>query len=266
MSQRFQHAVVFGDTHYPFQDDATLSVVKRVIADVRPDVLIHIGDLVDCWQISRFDKDPARRESLQTDIDRGAALLKELYALTPDARRFYLEGNHEQRLQRTICNMQDKAREIAGLRVFQKYINWPTLLDDAGVPPGAFEFVPTRGQARRRIFPKLVVKHGSIVSKWSGATAKAEWMRYGMSGVSGHTHRLGVFYHRDFNGAHGWAETGCTCDLMPEYVEDPDWQHGCLVIAFAKDFQYFAFEPVYIQEGSAIWREHRYRLKGKSVE
>jgi hypothetical protein len=254
----FQHALVFGDTHVPFQDEACLRVIKKLIADVRPEKLIHIGDLIDCWQISTFDKNPIRREALQDSVDAGAKLLKELYMISPNTKRYYLEGNHEFRLTKTIERTKEAQREVMGLRLAQKSLNWTALLAEADVTPDMWEFVPMRGQAKRRIFPKLIVKHGNIVRKWSGATARGEWERYGMSGISGHTHRLGMFYHSDFNGAHGWAETGCTCDLNPEWTEDPDWQHGCVIVTFRKDFQYFHFEPVYIQEGRAIWRDKRY--------
>ncbi len=66
-----------------------------------------------------------------------------------------------------------------------------------------------------------------------------------------------MFYHNDFNGAHGWLETGCTCSLQPEYVEDPDWQHGAIIVTW--DGPRFNFEPVYIQGGVARWRDKEYR-------
>jgi predicted phosphodiesterase len=254
----FKHALVYGDSHYPFHDQGAINIIKKIAVDVKPDVVVHVGDLADAWQISRFDKDPARRESLQDDIDTACAHLKEMAMVTPQAKRYFLEGNHEFRLTKVIWRMSEEQRELARLRVFQKHVDWQGILAENGVPKALWDFVPARGQARRRIFPKLVVKHGSIVRKWSGATARGEWERYGTSGVSGHTHRLGLFYHRDFNGNQGWAETGCTCDLNPEYVEDPDWQHGCLIVTFARDYKYYSFEPVYIQEGRAIWRDNRY--------
>lgn len=257
--QKFRHAVAFGDSHFPHQDDKALSVVKRIISDVRPSKVIHMGDLVDCWQISTFDRDPMRKEDLQTDINKSAAHLKEIFMLTPEAEHYYLEGNHEQRLTRTISRMSDQQREIARLDVFQKYVNWPSIMDHAGIDSRMWNFVPLKGQARRRIFPNMVTKHGTKVRVKSGYTAYAEMDKYGQSGISGHTHRLGAVYHRDFNGSIGWAETGCTCDLIPEYTEDPDWQHGCIVITFTNDYKYFHFESVYIQEGSAIWRDSRYR-------
>src|SRR3990167_9708557 len=123
-----KHALVFGDTHYPFHDSAALRVVERLIVDVKPDVLIHVGDLIDCWQISQFDKEVTRRDALQADINAAAAFLKKWYMLAPQAERYYLEGNHEFRLSRTISRMKEGQREVAALDVFQQHVNWPSIL------------------------------------------------------------------------------------------------------------------------------------------
>jgi len=212
-----------------------------------------MGDLVDAWQISAFDKDPSRKASLQDDIDEAAGLLRGVRKVLPKAVCYLLEGNHEDRLRRLIWRMPEGQREIARLRVFQSAVSWPNML---GLADLDFRFVPMQGQARARILPKLIIKHGSVVRRWSAQSAKAEWERYGKSGLSGHTHRLGAFYTNDFNGAHVWAETGCTCSLDPEYCVDPNWQQGCVVVTYVGDR--FAVEPVYIQNGTAIWRGREY--------
>ena len=250
-------ALVFGDTHVPFHDKRAWNIISSISKDLQPDCVVHIGDLLDCWQISDFDKDPARRSTLQDDIDVATGMLKTLQTQAPDAKYWLLEGNHEDRLRRLIWRMTDKQRELAHLRAFQEGINWPSLLglnlaDDTG-----WTFVHAQGQARTRILPKFITKHGQIIRKWSGASAKAEWERYGKSGLSGHTHRLGLFYTNDYNGSHVWAETGCTCLLQAEYVEDPCWQQGCAVITYVGDR--FAVELVYIQNGVAVWRGKEYR-------
>jgi predicted phosphodiesterase len=258
--QKFKHALFYGDTHFPFEDSKAVRVVKALASKLKPERVIHMGDLIDCWQISTFDKDPLRRNTLQDDIDKAMEHLKEVFMATPNAEHYYLEGNHEFRLTKTICRMPESQRELARLRVFQRHVSWSGIMEECGVGKDLWEFIPMRGQARRRLFPKLITKHGNIVSKWSAMTAKREWERYGCSGISGHTHRMGLFYHNDFNGAHAWAETGCTCDLHPEYTEDPDWQHGLVVGTFTNDWKYFVFEPVYIQQGNAIWRDWRIKL------
>src|SRR3954463_15914988 len=50
-------ALVFTDTHVPYQDDAALQVAYGLIRDVRPKVIVHLGDLLDCYALSRYTKD-----------------------------------------------------------------------------------------------------------------------------------------------------------------------------------------------------------------
>lgn len=259
-SLKFKHALLYGDTHYPYQDNKALACIERITADVKPDVVIHMGDLFDCWQISTFDKEIGNRDSLQDTIDAGAAHLKKMFMLTPEAKRYLLEGNHELRLSRTMNRAKESQRELMKLRAVQRHLSWTSLLEDAGVSHDMWEFVPHRGQTRRRIFPRFILKHGTKVSQKSGYTAYREMDRYGSSGASGHTHRLGHVFHDDDNGAHTWLETGCTCDLMPTYCEDPDWQHGCVIITFTQDYRFFNPTVVYIQEGNAIYGDRRYKL------
>lgn len=259
-SKKWFTAVVYGDTHFPFQDDSALRVVLSLIKDVKPDVVLHVGDLIDCWQISRYDKDPARKDSLQDNIDQARAHLHQIAQIAPKARRVLLEGNHESRLSRSIWQMEGAQREFARLRIFQKTMTWPRLLELDAI---GFEFVPEREQSRTSILPKLVTKHGTVVRKFAGMTAKGEWEKYGRSGLSGHTHRMGWFTHRDHNGRANWAETGCTCLLDPPYGVDFDWQQGAVVQTWNADRRIQNVEFVGIRDGSAMWRDREYSPRKK---
>jgi hypothetical protein len=85
-------------------------------------------------------------------------------------------------------------------------------------------------------------------------TARAEYARYTMSGISGHTHRLGKFYQRDLRDGHVWLEGGCTCRITDvEYVPHPNWQQGCVVITYKTDGSWFNAQEIYIQQGKAMW-------------
>lgn len=244
-------AVVYGDTHVPFHDPAALAVVRGIVRDVKPDILLNVGDLVDAWQISRFDKDPTRRDSLQDNIDEARQHLAEMALAAPKSRRVLLEGNHEARLTRTIWGLDGAARELPKLRLFQQAMTWPTLLETNAI---GWDFVPDREQTKTQILPKIITKHGSVVRPSSGAAAKGEWTKYGRSGLSGHTHRLGHFFHRDHNGTASWIETGCTCLLDPPYGTDFDWQQGVAVITWNKDRRLMQTDLVSIRDGSALWR------------
>lgn len=247
----WQRTLAYGDTHFPYQDDPTLAVVASVAKALQPERLLHVGDLVDCYTISSFLKDPNRLYSLQDEIDLARAHLHQMAQLVPDAERWLLEGNHEDRLRKTLWSLPGGAAELARLRSVQQATEWPALL---GLEAIGFRWVPTHQQTQTTILPKLITKHGTVVRKWSGWTAKGEWERYGKGGISGHTHRLGKFYHRDHNGSHLWVETGCTCTLRPDYMVDPDWQQGCVVITHTPDGERYHVEEVYIQDGAAVFR------------
>lgn len=176
-------ALVYGDSHVPFHDSRALDIVKSIAKAEQPDVILNVGDLVDSWQISRFDKDPTRQDSLQDNIDEARQHLAELALLSPRSRRVLLEGNHEARLARTIWRMEGAARELPKLRVFQQQMTWPKLLETDAI---GWEWIGEREQSRTSVLPKLITKHGTVVRKWSGTTARGEWEKYGHSGLSGH--------------------------------------------------------------------------------
>lgn len=256
---KFLSAVLYGDSQVPYHDPRALDIVLRVIADVNPNVVVHMGDLVDCYTISDFSKNPKRVLTLQDEIDEAREWLALQVHTAPDAEHYLLEGNHEDRLRRLLWKLPDVTRQLMSLRAVEHVTTWPVLFDLESL---GIKWVPTHLQSRTPILPKMILKHGTIVRKWSGWTAKGEWERYGKSGASGHTHRKGVFYHRDHNGNHFWIETGCTCSLDQDYAVDPDWQQGCVVLHIHQETGAYHIEDVYIHEGTAVWRDRMLEAAG----
>lgn len=249
-------ALVLTDSHVPYQDEAALSVIYGLIRDIQPRVIVHLGDLLDCYTISRFTKNRDHVLSTQDEIDGARRILHHISTLAPEAEKYWLAGNHEARLDELLNTLPGTANELNRLRDFRAALTWPALmhLDEIG-----WTFVPVAGQAHVSILPKLITKHGNVVRKWSGQSGKGEWEKYGKSGLSGHVHRMGQFYTQDFNGNHVWTECACTCNLKPEYSEDPNWAHGCVLVHFTPDGSRFAIEPVYIENGRALFKTTEYR-------
>ena len=253
---KYQHAVWWSDSHMGFQDQTALDVVLGIIKDVRPAKLFHGGDIVDAYSISAFDKNPSRLHTLQDEIDMGRSHLHQVSQLAPTAEKTLLEGNHEDRLRRVIWSLPGTASELARLRAFKQAMTWPSLL---GLDEIGWGFVPAHQQPLLGALPKLALKHGDLVRKESAMTARAEYGRYTMSGISGHTHRLGKFYHRDLRDSHAWIESGCTCRIKNvEYVPHPNWQQGCVVITYKTDGSWFHAQDIYIEAGQAMWGAREY--------
>jgi predicted phosphodiesterase len=249
-------ALLFGDTHVPHHDQRALNVVFAIAKETQPDVIVCMGDLLDCYSLSRWDKNPERKESVQDEIDLARVILAHLRVIAPHSRIIYLEGNHEDRLRRTLWNLEGAASVLAQLTNVKAALTWPALL---GLDQLGIEFVPYNQQSKHRFLPKFLVTHGTVVRSKSSQSAAGEHAKYGISGASGHTHRLGVYYERDQNGDHVWVECGCTCDTDPEYAVAPNWQQGCVFASFDNTTGAAALEPVYIKDGTAQFRGTFYR-------
>ena len=58
--------------------------------------VVFVRDLIDCYTLSDFLKDPRKITTLQEELDEANRVLSELYRLCPEIEFF--EGNHEYRL------------------------------------------------------------------------------------------------------------------------------------------------------------------------
>lgn len=243
----------YGDNHIPFQDSRSEKLLFGFVEMLQPQMILCHGDLLDCYSISRFEKDPSLRVSLQDEVDMAAAHLAAIGALAPKAEKHFILGNHEDRLRRIIWKAAEKhdLRELLGLQSIRNALEWSNLLD-----LGASQW--TCHDGKLVLFDKLIAKHGDVVRKHSSYTARAEYERYSKSGISGHTHRAGEYSVRDWNGQHGWWELGCLCDLNPSYMDDPNWQQGFIVVTWADDRSSYQVERVRIHEGSAWFRGEEY--------
>lgn len=101
-----------GDTHFPFCDKAKLASVIAFIKDVKPSIVIQVGDLYDMYSFSRFSRSvnlmTPKEEVLQATAD-GKAFWKAVKKAAPKAEMFQLVGNHS--TTRIIKNILAKAPE-----------------------------------------------------------------------------------------------------------------------------------------------------------
>lgn len=258
MSER----VVFpSDMHYPYQDNDAILLAMTIARDFDPTVRVSGSDGVDFYSLSKFDKNPLRRKSIDFEVDMWTAGERAWNDATPNAVAVYLMGNHEFRLQRYLWRHE----EISDLRALQ--IPSFMRLDELGIvyEDSQHELANTEIQ-----FGNLVIKHGSIVRKHSGYTARGELEKefYQVNMLTGHTHRGGLTYATTRNGVVQGVEGFCLCDLKPAYVDKPNWQQGTVLVTVHDDGD-ISFEPILfrrrIGEVYARWRgkEYSIRISGK---
>ena len=231
--------VYLPDPHGVFQDDEAVACAMAFTRSHRPDLVVVGGDVVDFYQLSKFDKDPRRALDLQKDLDAGEAFIAGVRKAAPHARIIYLQGNHEHRLTRWLWG---KGAELLNLRG----MNVPSLLN---LRHYGVQYV----EEGVKVIGSLTFKHGTAVRSRAGYTATAELEREGTSGCSGHTHRIGEVSKTNRGGTYKWVESGCLCQLTPEYMRGqvPDWQHGLAYGAFAG--RRFSLHTAHIIDGKTMY-------------
>lgn len=243
----WERAAFLGDMHFGFaadgspkHDERALAVAEKFLAWLRPDAIALIGDLVDAEDLGRFHKDPLRKKFLQQELDAAKAWLRRLRRRHPDTPILYRQGNHEERLWRHLC----EAPALASLEA----LSWESLLDLDRLQIHRFgygEHLELRG---------FLIEHGHLVRQGSAYSAAGMLRARGRSGISGHTHRLGLHYRTDAGGLKVWAENGCLCRLDPGYVIGaPDWQQGLTLVTWVTGSDLPHVEQVPIYHGRLVY-------------
>lgn len=207
---------VASDLHVPFQDNSAVEAFVNYISDVQPSVIVLNGDVVDMYMLSRFAKGEGRNP--MAEIEEARDILTDIRMACPESKVYYVIGNHEQRLEKTILA---KAPELASLieDVFSIF-----KLEEIGI----------QGCGSLTINDSFVLKHGTLLGNKSGLSAIKEMENAYMSGATGHTHRLAKYIARKAGRKFIWLETGCLCSMQPEYMLNPNWQQGFGMIQIEK--------------------------------
>lgn len=228
-----------GDTHGVFLDQRTWSSVLDFIRDFKPHQINLLGDIVDFYDISRFDKNPTRRVVLAQEIEfTRDVILAELRRASPKSHIVWIEGNHENRLQRYLWSRAPELASLPGMDM-----------------RSLFRLPELRVQYRTANLEvgDVQLTHGHLVRKHSGQTAKALMDEYGTSVIHNHTHRLGAIYKTDRSGNYVAFENGCLCSLTPEYIAGvPNWQQG-FSVGWVMPTGRFAFEQITVINGSFVY-------------
>jgi len=207
--------LVCSDAHHPYVDRLAWNTFLAAGHELRPDVLVVIGDFADAYSVSQHRKDPNRRARIQDELDACNVALDELDAFRAPVKLF-CEGNHETRLPRYIA---DNAGAIAGLvQSIPQYFR----LAERG-----WEWVPY--QSFKRI-GKVAFTHD--VGRSGVNTARQSLVDFGGNLFVGHSHRGGVAYQGTVDhDPHFCVNVGWLGDLDSiDYVHKAraarDWQHG----------------------------------------
>lgn len=212
----FSRPLVISDVHIPYhQENAIMAAVE--FSKGKIDSVLINGDLLDCYQLSKFDKDP-RNAPFADELEMGGAFISWLKQEL-GVPIFYKLGNHEWRWEKLMMN---KAPELIGLDVFE----WKGLIEHLDWGVDVIE------QNQKIKFGKLNIIHGhefkygvySPVNPARGIYNKAK-----VNTLVGHWHQESSHSESNLNkdAVTVWS-TGCLCTLSPEYspFAYTKWSHG----------------------------------------
>lgn len=239
-SEETETLVSLSDIHVPYQNDEVLDSAIRLIKKLKPHNVVINGDVADFFELSRFCVDSKREDQLQNDIDMANDVRARIRKAAPNARLIETEGNHDTRIHTYMMGKSPGLRSLRALgraKLFEydeNEIDW--------YPGAGF-----------RIRERFLIKHGNVVRAGAGASAKGESEKSGLSGISGHTHRLAPFRKEGYS-RRVWWEQGCLCRLDPDYIEGvPDWTNGIVVAQFSTKTDAFHVEPVEAVSGRLVY-------------
>ena len=207
------YVVSLSDVHVPKHDTAAWAAVISFIDEVKPAFIVYNGDFLEFEKLGRWEKDPTKRQTLQSDLDAAVEMLHAVKALAPKAHHIWIDGNHEDRLRKFLWENP----QLSDLRSLQ--MTELLQLDKLGI-----DYLPYNHAA---LIGDCLFHHGFYTCQNAGL----QYMRKlcpGYSSVSGHSHRLNCMPQNSLDRTTWGVEQGHMCDpSQMDYIKvAPNWQTG----------------------------------------
>jgi len=219
------HVGILSDIHVPYHSETALSAAVAYLREKGLDALVLNGDIADFYSISRYIKNPAKR-NFRRELEQVRQLLAWLRQEFPDIPIVYKAGNHEERYRAWLWQ------------------HAPEISDETAMGLAAWLHLDKHGielveDGRPIMVGKLPVLHGH--EKGNGITApvnqaRGAFLRLHHTVLEGHGHRTSSHCEPDMMGRETFCwSTGCLCELRPEYSRFAKYNHGFAFINVAKD-------------------------------
>lgn len=261
-------SVVLGDEQEPYSDAYVIEAVLAFLEKTQPEVIIHLGDVMDLPTISRHKDNPEWGAPVQECINAGYLRLRSYREAAPDARILFMVGNHDERLRNELLLRAERMYNVRPADIpgepeaIAAYSPRHLLrLDELGI-----EFINPQGgyaHAQVNLSTELGVRHGWLTGE---NTAGKTLDRLGHSIIVGHTHHQRISQKTVFNldgqpHVLTAAEAGTLSQIESGlgYVVNPNWQHGC-VTAQVWDDGSFHLDLATYTSGSLRWRGERFSV------
>jgi predicted phosphodiesterase len=218
--------LIFGDVHIPFHNIQAIETMFNYSKKLNIDAIIILGDLMDCFELSYFDKEP---NVIRFNDERKYTkqFLQELKKVFPKAKIYYKFGNHEKRFEKYLIS---KAPEIYDCEEFRLEI----LLDLFNL---GIKYIEEDRYINLNSELKLLHMHEYKKAVTSPANpARTTFLRTKSNALSAHHHQSSHHSEPKINGEliSCWS-IGCLCGLNPKYMPLNKWNHGFAIYTKYED-------------------------------
>lgn len=257
-----------GDAVQPAWDLEADAALRALATDLRPAMIIQLGDLLDLAEHGKFEAWPAWSRTTGPDIQAACQWWAQWRADHPTAELVMLEGNHELRLAKAMVRNNAAAFGLTPAQLPGEAKGWPAhsipnylRLDELGVT-----WVPGYPSARYWLTADLALIHGM-------SDPGTKDLNEHHTVIMGHWHRIVQRWltRRDRHGAHIVGQI-CIGTMSPIDGRTPSgaqglddhgtpitqtgidkWQQGAGVVTIDPDGA-FLFEQIHIASGLARFR------------
>jgi len=218
-------ALVLGDVHVPYHDTEALVIAAKEGQKAGVDTVILLGDFMDCFALSRWEKDP-RERNFKRELDTGRAVLEVLREAFDGCRIIYKLGNHDERLESYLTC---KAPELLDIAEFEL----------ASMLRCAELNVEVVTDLRPITLGKLYLIHGHeyrFAISNPVNPARGLYMRGKVLSMCAHFHQSSQHSEKSMDDSvvSCWS-IGCLCSMRPRYMPLNKWNHGYSIAAVDED-------------------------------
>lgn len=232
---------ILSDIHSPYHSVSALTLAIQYLKKQKIDALLLNGDTIDCHRLSRFVKDPTKRNFKQ-ELDTFKAIF-EIFEKEFACKIFMKIGNHEERYEHFLY---EKAGELIGIEEF------------------TFEnIIKARAKGIEIIADQRVMKLNSLNGihghEYKGGisapvnVARGLYLRGKVSAFQGHNHQSSTHTEADMNGKVTTTySVGCLCELHPAYMPLNRWNWGFAIVDLDENKENFEFRNHTIYKGKVF--------------
>ena len=225
--------LVIPDIHAHYKNDnSRADLIGRLIVDLRPDVVVNMGDMFDMPSLSSYDrgKKGFQGRTYRADVDAGLEFDERLWAPIKKAKKrrphsVYLIGNHDERIARAI-EYQPELEGMISYKDLELHKNYDVVVDYEGRTPGSIEI---DGIQYGHYFPSGIM--GRPISG-DVRPAHSLLLKRHVSTTQAHTHTLDWATQTKGDGTKIMGLfAGCFLDYEPDYAGSTSdmWWRGVVI-------------------------------------